>query len=153
MKVEKIFSKNIIKIRNDSTIIEAAALLFKNQISGLLVVDAKDNLVGILSEKDLYRALYPDYKDFYSHPEACLDFEEMESKASNIRDWPVEKIMTSNTYTISDQDPLMKVGAIMLAKNVNRLPVVNNEGKLLGIVSRRDIYQAIFKKEFQKDIA
>ena len=148
MKVSEVLSTNIIKISKDASVLDAAKLLFKNQVSGLLVVNEHDELVGLISEKDIYRALYPDYKDFYLHPEAYLDFEQMESKAEHVKHWPVERLMRRELYTITDTDPLMKVGALMLSKNVNRLPLFNKNGKLVGIVSRREIYQHIFQKEF-----
>ncbi len=148
MKVKKVLSRDIIKIRNDAPVLEAARLMFHNQISAVLVVDANDSLVGLLSEKDIYRALYPSYTDFYTQPEAFLDYEKMESKASQIKQLPVEKFMSKNLYTVSEDDPLMKVGAIMLSKNVNRLPVLNSDGKLVGIVSRREIYQELLRDQF-----
>ncbi len=128
---------------------EAAKLLFEKQVSGLLVVDADNQLIGLLSEKDLYSVLYPEYQDFYQNPESFLDFEAMESKVASVKDWPVSKIMTRTIHSVSENDPLMKVGAIMLSKRVNRLPVISETGNLIGIVSRRDIYHAILREEFK----
>ena len=48
---EKGLSRDIIKIRNDAPVLEAARLMFHNQISAVLVVDANDSLVGLLSER------------------------------------------------------------------------------------------------------
>lgn len=139
----------MVKIQDTATLLAAAQILFQRQISGLLVVNENDRLVGLLSEKDIYRALYPEYRDFYLHPEMCLDYEKMESKAQQVRDIPVKQLMSTYLYTVSEDDPVMKVGAIMLSRHVNRLPVLNKSGVLVGVVSRREIYQAILQKEFQ----
>jgi CBS domain-containing protein len=149
MQVKAVVSKNIITIYEEATLLEAVRLFSDHQISGLLVVNKSKEMVGLLSEKDVYRAMYPDYHDFYTHPEAFLDFEAMESRANEIKHCPVKQIMIRNVYTVSENDPLMKVGAIMLARHINRLPVVDRHGSLIGIVSRRDIYQAIFQEEFK----
>ena len=150
MKVSSVLAKDIIKIRKDASLLDAVKLLFKNQVSSLLVINDDDQLVGYLSEKDIYRALHPDYRDYYSHPEAYLDYEAMEIKAQQIQNFPVWKFMNDRVICISEDDPLMKVGAIMLAKHINRLPVLSKEGKLVGIVSRRELYHKIFDRVFQE---
>lgn len=146
MKVKDIMKKDIISVNIGATLKEVVEKLFKNQISGLLVMDG-DNLAGIISEKDVYRIMYPKYEDFYSHPEIAVNYEEMESRAKRVKDVKVEKFMKSSIITLNPEDPVLKAGAVMLTRKVNRLPVMSEEEKVIGIVSRRDIYQAIFKQE------
>lgn len=147
MKIREVMSKKIIKTTQTATLFEAAKLLFKHQISGILVTDSADNLVGILSEKDLYRALYPSYSEFYEDPSSVLNYgKDSEDLVKKAKDQTVGDIMSTTLVTVSENDLAIKAGAIMLAKIINRLPVVNDRGKLVGIISRRDIYQKIFQK-------
>ncbi len=146
MKVKEVMKKDIIRVPLGTSLEDVAKLLFKHQISGLLVVDENDKLVGIVSEKDVYKKLYPDYKDYYDNPEINLDFEEMENRAHDVRHLKVEDFMIKNVETVSVDDPLMKAGAVILTKKINRLPVMDGD-KLVGIVSRRDIYQKVLQAE------
>ena len=140
--------KDIIKVVLGTSLGEVANVLFEKDISGVLVVDENNRLKGLVSEKDIYRKLYPDFEQFYVNMNGPIDFEKMESRAENIKDMKVEEFMIKDMHTVPIDEPLMRVGGIMLARKVNRLPVLDHEGKLVGIISRRDIYRAILKKEF-----
>jgi CBS domain-containing protein len=144
MKVKEVMSKKVVKVKITDSLEQIAKILFEHQISGVLVINKQGKLVGIISEKDIYRMMYPTYDEFQDHPEIFLDHEEMEDKLLHIRHVTAEKIMREEVLTVSPEDPVLRAGAIMLARNINRLPVVE-EGKIVGIVSRRDIYQNIFK--------
>lgn len=138
--------KDVISVSSGATLLEVVQKLFEHQISGLLVMDG-DELKGIVSEKDVYQIMYPKYEDFYAHPETAIDYEEMEGRAARVKDLKVEKFMKSSVITLKPDDPVLKAGSVMLTRKINRLPVVDGAGKVIGIVSRRDIYQAIFKQE------
>lgn len=146
MKVSEIMQKRLITLREDVNLKKAAKILVQHRISGAPVLDEKGNIVGIISEKDIFKKLYPDYKEFYSSPEFFVDFEELEKRVKDISHIKVGDIMIRKVITVSPQTPIMRVGSIMLARGIHRIPVVDKEGKLIGIVSRRDIFKNIFKK-------
>lgn len=149
MKVKNVMSKRVIKIKKGMTYQEVVKIFLKYKISGAPVVDEKDNLIGLISEKDLFRILYPYYKSFYENPELYFDLEARENKTLEIKNDPVENFMTHVVITITPETPIMAAGAIMLARGIHRLPVVENK-KIVGIVSREDIYRRIFRKKLFK---
>ncbi len=81
MKVGEIMEKDVIAIKKGTLYQRVAEILIKNRISGAPVIDDNGKIVGVVSEKDLFKAVYPDYKDFYETPEAYLDFEKLEEEA------------------------------------------------------------------------
>jgi CBS domain-containing protein len=119
-------------------------VLRENKITGAPVVDAGGEVVGIVSEKDLFRVLYPYYRSFYAHPEMYSDLEAREMKASDIAHHPVERFMATRVWSIEPDRPIMRAGAIMLARGIHRMPVMS-EGKLIGIVTRTAVYRAVFE--------
>lgn len=134
-------------LRPETTYEEAAMLLCRHELSGAPVVDEAGVVVGMVSEKDLFRVLYPFYKSFYESPDAYTDFESRESKAQEIRHHPVSSFMTSQVITITPDAPLMRAGALMLAHHVHLLPVVE-KGKLVGILRRGVLYRSVLRKNF-----
>lgn len=147
MKVKELMDTNVVSVSPNNTYEEAARLLFSHGVSGVPVLDEKERVVGFVSEKDIVRILYPWYRSFYDSPESYTDMEARESKAGEIRNTKVEIFMKRNILTVTPIDPIMKAGALMLAHDVSRLPVVE-DGKLVGMVSRDSIYKAVLKKNF-----
>ncbi|TAL60333.1 MAG: CBS domain-containing protein [Legionella sp.] len=146
MTIREVMQTQIITINKNLTYKEATQILLEHKISGAPVVDDQGKLVGMVSEKDLFKVLYPYYRSYYEHPEDYVNFEEREHKAHDIQDHAVETIMTKNLTTISPSEKVMAAGGLMLARGIHRLPVMEN-GQLVGLVTRRDIYHSIFKKE------
>lgn len=124
-------------------------VLREKEITGAPVVDGGGSVVGIVSEKDLFRVLYPFYRSFYENPEMYSDLEARETKASDIADHPVERFMSSRVWHIEPEVPLMRAGAIMLARGIHRMPVMS-DGKLVGIVTRTAVYRAVFEMNLER---
>lgn len=144
MQVKEIMIKKVITVSPEMTCQEIAKLLFTKKISGAPVVDNKGKLIGIVSEKDIFRAFYPSYQEFYERPVDHIDFDKLESEAINKAKKKVAEVMTKELITVSPDTPILKIGALMIARGIHRVPVVDKE-KLVGIVTRRDIYRSITK--------
>ncbi len=132
----------------DASYEDVAKLLYTKNISGVPVVDEQGGLVGAVSEKDLFRIMYPYYKSYYEHPESYTDYEQRENKINEIRSHPVRLFMTKEVVTIDPEAPVMRAGALMLARGINRLPVVEN-GQVIGIITRSHIYRRILRYHFE----
>lgn len=147
MKVKELMEQHTASVTPESTYEEAARILYSNDVSGVPVIDSQEKVVGFVSEKDIVRILYPWYRSFYESPESYTDMEARESKTGEIRNTKVEVFMKRNILTVSPEDQIMKACSVMLAHDINRLPVVEN-GKVVGMVSRHSIYKVILKKNF-----
>lgn len=147
MKVKDIMRTNFLAITKGSTYREVAEVLIKNNKTSAPVMDNKGNLIGFVSEKDLFRILFPFYKSYYANPELYMNGESRESKASEIKDHPVEEFMDPDVIVTTPDTLAMDAGAKMIAHKVHKLPVVE-DGKIVGIISREDILRAIFKDNF-----
>jgi len=148
MKVKEVMTTVLITANKEAPYKEVAEKMIARDVSGILIVDDQGLLVGLVSEKDLFRILYPYYQSFYERPEEYKNFEEREEKIKEAFTHPVEKFMAKNLITVSPETPIMEAGATMLAKKIHRLPVVEN-GKLIGIVTRKDIYHAILNSHLK----
>ncbi len=110
--------RDVVTIAADATINDAVLLLRRKRI-GALVIDGKDGgIEGILSERDIVRAL-ADY-------------------GARVFDLPVSALMTRNVVTCAPEDSVSGVMAEMTARRIRHLPVVEN-GVLIGIVSIGDV--------------
>lgn len=147
MKVRVIMEPAVITVRKDATYEEAARLIYTNGVSGLPVVDENNKVIGVVSEEDLFKIVYPFYKSYYDHPEMYVDYEDREKKMQEIRHHRVEIFMTKNVVAVDPETPVLQAGAVMLARDIQRLPVIK-DGQLVGIISRKMIYHAVLKNNF-----
>lgn len=145
MKAADIMTRDVITVSPDDSIADVIALMLEKKISGLPVVDADRNLVGIVTEGDFLRRTELDTKrerarwlEFILGPaKAAADF--VEANARFVRD-----VLTPDPYTVTEYTPLNDIVALFEQHKIKRVPVTAN-GKLVGIVSRIDLLRALGK--------
>jgi CBS domain-containing protein len=148
MIVKNIMTKDVIKIPHSATYFEAAKILHDQRISGAPIVDDDNKLIGMITEKDLFKVLYPFYKNYYENPELYADAEDRENKATEIKDDVIEKFFSHDIITVTPDTFIMQAGAMLIAKGIHRMPVVDDKGKIVGIISRGDIFRKVLSKNF-----
>jgi len=139
----------VITVSPTATYEEAAKIMHTNNVSGIVVVDGENNVLGIVSEKDLFKAMFPLYEEYAVSPDITVDKDDLEGNIESIRNQPIEKYMARKVRTIGPDSPILSAGGLMLAHGLHRLPVVENN-KLIGIVTREDIYGTVLMKLLSK---
>ena len=113
-------------------------------LKGLPVLDESGKLVGMLSMRDILKAVHPTYMDLMNVEDFTWDGM-LEEMAKKLTDKKVFTIMTKDVMTVKEEAPLMDAVDHMIRKNVKRLPVVDKTGKVVGMLYERDIFFAIVK--------
>lgn len=144
MIVRDIVETIFVTVREDATYKEVAEILYESRRGCVFVLNAAGQLAGLVSEHELLRILFPYYRSYYMNPELYTDPKEREKKIEEVQDHPVKGFMRRNIHVAHPDEPIMRVGATMLAKSIRRMPVIE-EGKLVGVVSRRAIYRALYE--------
>jgi len=147
MKVRDIMERDVLVVRNGTTYEEAAKMLHDKGCGSAPVVDEAGKLVGIVSERDLFRILFPFYRSFYENPELYVDFENRECKIVEVRAKPVEIFMTKEVAYVTPEMPIMRAGSLILARQVRTLPVLEN-GDIVGTITWKRVYQELVKNKF-----
>jgi CBS domain-containing protein len=122
---------------------DAAALLAAKGISGVPVMNTENEVVGVLSEADIVVKAGGEVarnRLLGWLLESNLDLDD------KIRAETVDDAMTAPPVTISSKRPVHEAARLMVAENVNRLPVVD-KGKLVGIITRADIVRAFTRSD------
>lgn len=145
MIVKDIMKTSVKSATSETSIKEIASTMCFNKISGVPVVDADDKLIGILSEKDILRSMFPDVKELMEQG-GNVDFERMETEYKDVMDKKVGEIMTDAVASVKADMPLLKAASLMCSKQIRRIPVTSNDDKLIGIISIGDVHKAIFQQ-------
>jgi CBS domain-containing protein len=145
-----LMTKNVIKVKADMTIRELSDILLKNKISGVPVVDDEDKLVGIVTEADIIkeniRVQLPFYFDPLMVTGYMIDFEKYYPNLTDYLNTKVEDIMNRRVKFASPETPLNEIADIMVYNKVNRVPIVDENKKIVGIITRADIIKTMIKK-------
>lgn len=137
----------VVTVRVDATYEEAARTLHECGCGSAPVTDGAGKLVGMVSERDLFRILFPFYRSFYENPELYVDFENREGKIDEVKAKPVSLFMTREVAYVTPEMPIMRAGSLILARQVRRLPVVD-AGRIVGAVTWKRIYEELVKTRF-----
>jgi len=145
MKVSEIMTKQVATIPADFTLIETAKFLAERKISGAPVINKEGKLEGIISEKDLFKALYPSHAEFYETPGVWLDLDKLEESTAGSAHKSIKDFMSRQVVTVNKDTSVMQVGSMMLVRGIHRIVIVSQENNIEGIVTRQDIYKTILK--------
>lgn len=141
---QDIMTAPVISALPETTIRDLAALMTTHRISGIPIVTAEHDLVGIVTEGDLL------YKEVLPRPQAppavvrrlpiraVIEAHEQARKAEGTRAF---ELMSSPVLTVSETTPVHEIARVMVQHRINRV-VVLRAGRVVGIVSRADILKA-----------
>ena len=119
-------------------------------VKGLIVIDEKGNLVGMVSIKEILKAIIPYYMEIVEVEEFTWNGM-LEQMAKKVADKKVKEIMEKDVVTIHDYAPLMECATLMVKHDLQRIPVLDENGKVTGIVYVRDLYYAVVKALLDKE--
>ncbi len=144
MQVKDTMCSDVKACKADTPIKEIATIMCFNKISGMPVVDDDNNVVGVISEKDILCGMFPDMRELVDSG-AKADFEAMENDYSSILSKTVGDLMTSVIATVSPDVPILRAASMMWIRKIRRIPVTENN-KLVGILSMGDVHKAVFQE-------
>lgn len=152
MKVSDVMQKQVDFVTPETTVKDVARLIFGRNINGVPVCKGK-KIVGFITERDILRKFYPSMQEYVEDPVHTADFEGMEKNVSEILNLPAKEIMNEKVITVEVESPLMRAQSFMLVYRVGKLPVVDKNGNLVGIVTQGDIFRAVVGQQlpFEQD--
>ena len=143
MRVQDVMTKGVISISKYEPIMQVADILTEKNISGLPVVDKDRRVLGIITQADILSMIGVSrehtFKDLLKH---------MLGEPLPVRKMgdTVGDIMTSPALTIRPDASIAEAVKIMDERKIRRLTVVDDNGSLIGIVTRADILKAVINK-------
>lgn len=141
--VRDVMTMDVVTVKSNTDIHEAARLLSENNISGMPVVDEENHVIGVISEADiLYTAGMKKghtFKDILKH----VLGEPLPRRKDRGK---VGDIMSLPPITARSDTDIREVARILDEKRIKRLPVVDDENKLAGIISRANIVRFMGKQ-------
>jgi CBS domain-containing protein len=120
--VKHVMLTNVITASPNMTVKEPIKTLYDKHIGCVVAIDEDKKCIGIFTERDAIRLV-----------------------AKNVHlDQPLEKVMTKNVVTVTEDSSINEVRRIICSHRIRHMPVVNQKGKLVGLLSVRDALDQFF---------
>jgi CBS-domain-containing membrane protein len=143
MKVKDIMTRQVKSIPADMSAEEALRQLMKLKISGLPVLDKEARLLGMFTEKDVLSYVLPSYIEKVGRFIYEENLKSVKKKFSELPSIKVERLRRREVVTTREEATLSEAARIMLTQKARRLPVLDKDNLVVGIVSRDDILRAL----------
>lgn len=144
MQALELMKTYVIKATLEDSLSEAIDLMDLYQVNGLPVVDVAGKLVGFLSERDVLRALLPD-----GLPQDKAAFEKeagrLQGQAEQVKSLRVGDFMTQPAIALPETTDIAEAAFLMLSHKLKRIPLLDEEGRVVGVLNRIDVLQALFE--------
>ena len=144
IRVKNVMTASPCKVTLKTPVSQVVELLLSSHFTGIPVVDEKNHPQGVISQGDLiYRAKMPLRLSIL----ASANADRIKSVMQCLSQVSAEKIMTRPAICIREDKLLVEAVDLMLKKSLKRLPVIDADGALSGILSRQDIFHTVAREE------
>ena len=152
-KAFDIMTTQVIRVHPDDKLEDVIKILIKNKISGLPVLDDENKVVGIISDRDLLK-----YSEKLNEDVNLFDFstwllphknvpKSSQNKNSEFLQTKVEDIMSKNIVSANENASWHDIIVLMKEYKINRIPIIDAQYQLKGIVTRTDLLNYLAEKE------
>lgn len=146
LKAKDIMTANVITVKKDLLIKELSEGFVKHRVGGFPVIDDSDQLIGVVTEKDLIeqnKNLHmPTVISLFDAVIYLESNKKFEAEVKKFTGTKVEDIYTPKVITVNPETLLSEVASIMANKNFYTLPVME-EGKIVGIIGKVDLIKGL----------
>lgn len=142
--VKNMMRRDVVNVTAEDSLKKVANLMFKNRLSALAVVDDTGYLLGQITDKDLIQAALPDYRAMMENLNYTMDVEPFEELLKQEEKIKVSQLYKTDHVTTSMETKLVDAAALMIYKDLRRI-FVTKDGKLVGILVRKDIVNMIIR--------
>jgi len=150
--VSEVMTHKVVTLTDKMPVAEAWERMLKHLIKGLPVLNSQNEVVGMLTDEDLLEraGLEQNLSVAERLDEHTLQAEFTALKQSPLK---VADVMTKPVITVRDNESLGIAAARMAEHSVKRLPVLDEKGKLIGVLSRVDVLRQVLSEETKKQVA
>ncbi|HDS46034.1 MAG TPA: CBS domain-containing protein [Methanomicrobia archaeon] len=151
-KVAEIMTRDVITVQETDSVLEVAQVFRTKKVAGAPVLNERAELVGVVSEADILKLL--DTYRWYTPILTTLELLQLHQKEPRDIQQDIEKagatqireIMSKDPETVSPDTVIDDAAQIMYLTGFNRLPVLDESGALVGIVTRADILASLYEQ-------
>lgn len=141
--VSEYMRTEVVTVRSNTTVHDAVKAMIDSNTNGLVVVNGGKEVVGILSSWDIIEHVVPDYLEEDKHLATFESGAVFAERVKEVANDPISSFMSEHVHVVRPNHTLMAAATLLSEFKIRQLPVVNDEGILVGYINRTDIKKAI----------
>ena len=152
-KISEIMKTDVYTVSDEATIKEVLQMLVESKTSGLPIVNAKNQVVGFISDGDIMKFIAKQNSriiDMTSFITVWYDTESFEKKLHDLMELSVMELATTKLISVDTDYDIDEVAKVLGEKKIKKVPVLE-DGKLAGVISRSDILRYILGVYLEKE--
>ncbi len=147
IKAKDIMARDVLTVTPETSIQEAVRILLERRINGLPVVDRNKRVVGILCQSDLIvqqkRVPLPSVFTLLDSLIPLTSMKSLDREVQKMAAFVVADAMTPNPVTVRPETSLEDIATLMVEKKYHTLPVVEDDGALVGVIGKEDVLKTL----------
>lgn len=145
MKARDVMRRDLTSVELDTPVAHVIYLLHQSGLTALPVVDEDGRVVGIVSERDLIRAVLPGYVEMLQSAAFLPSLDQLSRKLHEIKEKPIREFMVREVVVARPDDSDLHLADLMIRKGLKQVPVVDGANRLVGVVRRIDLLHRLRK--------
>jgi len=143
MRVCDLMLKDLTSVDPDDSVRTLVETLETAEATSVPVTDDDDHLVGVVSERDVLAAALPRYMELLHSGAFLPNLDQLSRGLNRVADEPVSRLMSRNVISVCDTADDLQAADLLLRNRLRCLPVVDVDGRLVGIVRRVDLFKHV----------
>lgn len=139
MKAGDLMRRDLTSVDLDTTVSHVIYLLHQSGLSSLPVLDEEGRVVGVISERDLIRAVLPGYVEMLQSAAFLPSLDQLARRLREIGGKPIAEFMVHDVVFARPDDSDLHLADLMIRKGLKQIPVLDAEKRLVGVVRRIDL--------------
>ena len=143
MKVRELMLRDLTSVESEDAMRVLAETLEASETSSVPVTDEDSRLVGMISERDVLAAAMPKYMEMLHSASFMPNMDQLSAGLGRIAEDPVAEHMCRRATSVAENAEDLQAADLMLRHKLRLLPVVDEQGRLVGVVRRVDLFKHV----------
>ena len=150
MRAKDIMKRQVVFVRNEELLAEVVNILMQHQISGVPVIDENNHLVGVVSEKDLMtKEKGLNISSYMTMMTSILSIDgkkQLGKSRERLQTATAKEVMSTPAFAVHAEATVEEIVSLMMNRHINRIPVIDDDNKLIGIIGRTDLLPLLINR-------
>ena len=149
MQVKNFMNPHVVSVLPTTPLPKLWDIIAKKHLHALPIIDKNKKILGFIAKEDFLARLYPSYVEGEEIPTESDSDIEIITKLEKLKQMSAKDIMNTNIVFTRTDTNVMRALSLMIIRKVRQLPVLDEKDRVVGMLSKADVFAGLFKRKFK----